>query len=112
MFNSVQWEADLKGMKDEIEASPDKGWIGTVNLRYGFFMLDQVKRQVEVIQRGEHARDWTKQARDLYADETIKACSIMHAASALIRGAVITPDPLTCEAMMRLHARATTPQAA
>jgi hypothetical protein len=104
MFNHEAWAEQLADMKAQIQSGPPD-WLKTVNARYGAFMVDQTVRQIETImrQRGQATLpDADKRLLNHVADELMKTCSMLHAGAALIRGAVISPDPLQCEAVMRL----------
>lgn len=106
MFNTHDWEKALEAKKAEVEQHPDKRWLQTVNLRYGAFLAGQAKRQIERLEQFGMGVMTEPKGRAYAASELMTACSTLHAASALIQGNVITPDPMGAEAMMRLHDQA------
>jgi len=106
MFNTQDWEKALEAKKAEIEQHPDKRWLQTVNLRYGAFLAGQAKRHIERLEQFGMGVMTEPKGRTYAASELMTACSTLHAASALIQGNVITPDPVGAEAMMRLHDQA------
>lgn len=99
-------------MKEAIEHDPDRGWLRTVNQRYGLFLAGNAERAIKLTMRtlSPLIGDALDQPhRDHFSNELIGACSTLHAATALIRGAVIVPNPLDVEAVMRLYALDNTP---
>lgn len=113
MFNTQQHEEAMAAAVAAVEADPDKSWLQTVNLRYGEFLAGQARRQLDAVIRGLAAgpasAELEQAFRDYYANELMAACSTCHGASALVRGAVIVPNPVQCEAVMRLHKAANAP---
>lgn len=112
MFNTEQHQDRIAAMMELIEHDDDKFWLRTVNQRYGIFLAGQSERAIALAMRNlsliaDDAID--QKHRDHFASEFMGACSMLHAAAALIRGSVIVPDPMTCEAQMRLYKLDNTP---
>ena len=89
-------------------------WQKDVALRYARFLAN---RSLEQMQRAVHAfggydlvEDRQKH-REYCAGELMGVVAGIHAASAMMRGAVVGADPIGAEAMMRIYAEANDPKA-
>lgn len=118
-FNMEAYQRRLEAIKGTISADelcgnePDSAWAKDVSLRYGRFLaqrtLEQLQRAVENFAGIEFVPDKQKH-REWSASELMGTVSGLHAASAMIRGAVVVADPIGAEAMMRIYEEANTPK--
>lgn len=119
MFNHEAYQRRLDELKEDVrthlQAMPRityATWHSDVSLRYGRFLAaraaEQLQRAIDLFPGYEHVDDKQKH-RDYCASEIMGVIAGMHASSALIRGAVLTSDPVGAEAMMRIYDEANKP---
>lgn len=115
MFNNEAYQRRLDELKETIRgdliynAVDREQWNKDVSLRYGRFLArntaDQLSRTIMSFAAAEHVADKQKH-RDYCAQELMGVVAGLHAASAMIRGAVVIADPIGAEAMMRIYEEA------
>jgi hypothetical protein len=113
MFNNVAYNARLAQIRTVVQMAVDEmlpgvfvTWQKDVGLRYARFLaqrsLEQLQRAVDATRAYDMMEDKQKH-REYCANELMGVVAGMHAASALMRGAVIPADAIGAEAMMRIY---------
>lgn len=109
MFNHDAYNARLAEIKKEITTGDDQTWLMDVSLRYGRFLAerarDQLQTVIDIFPGIDIVPDKQKH-RNYCAEQIMGVVAGMYSSSALIRGAIKIADPLGAEAMMRIFAEA------
>lgn len=109
MFNHDAYNARLAEIKTEITIGDDQTWLMDVSLRYGRWLAerarDQLQTVVDLFPGIDVVQDKQKH-RNYCAEQIMGVVAGMYSSSALIRGAIKIADPLGAEAMMRVFAEA------
>jgi hypothetical protein len=109
MFNHDAYNARLAEIKTEITTGDDQTWLMDVSLRYGRFLAerarDQLQTVIDLFPGIDVVADKQKH-RNYCAEQIMGVVAGMYSSSAMIRGAVKIGDPLGAEAMMRIFAEA------
>lgn len=114
MFNHEAYNARLAQLRavvklatDDMDPATFMEWQKDVGLRYARFLVlrtfEQMQRAIDSMGAYELVEDKQKH-REFCAGELMGVVSGIHAASALMRGAVLPGDPIAAEAMMRIYA--------
>lgn len=121
MFNHEAYQRRLDEIRAivkvaiaEMDAEVFQAWQKDVGLRYARFLaeraMEQLQRAVATLNSYEIVEDKQKH-REYCAAELMGVVSAIHAASAMVRGAVVSSDSIGAEAMMRIYKEANEPQA-
>lgn len=105
---------DVRGLSDQLQGLDREVWHKDVSLRYGRFLaqrsVEQLQRATSMFAGYDHVDDKQKH-RDYCGQELMGVVAGIHAAAALVRGAVLTSDPVGVEAMMRIYEEVNGPKA-
>jgi hypothetical protein len=121
VFNHEAYNERLKQIRVVVQLAVDDmppgvfvTWQKDVGLRYSRFLaergLEQMQRVVQSMGAYELMEDKQKH-RNYCAQELMGIVAGIHAASALMRGAVIPADAIGAEAMMRIYQEVNEPKA-